>query len=42
MAGDGEQLQAHEQTYHSIMRLMRVGAIACFVIALIVVWLIAP
>ena len=39
--GSHGDLQAHEQTYASFTSLFKVGAVACFVIAMIVVFLIA-
>ncbi|MGH6617082.1 aa3-type cytochrome c oxidase subunit IV [Sphingomonas sp.] len=40
MAGNSD-MKAHEATYHSIISLLKWGAIACFVIAFAVIWLIA-
>ena len=40
MAGNGD-MKAHEQTYHSVMGLLKYGAVACFVIAFGVIWLIS-
>ena len=40
MAGNGD-MKAHEATYHSITKLFFWGAIGCFIIAAIVVWLIS-
>jgi hypothetical protein len=39
MAGNGD-LKAHEATYRSITWLLKWGAIGCFLLALLVVWLI--
>lgn len=38
---ENSDMQAHEATYHSVMRLLKVGTVVCAVIAAIVVWLIA-
>jgi hypothetical protein len=40
MAGNGD-MKAHEATYNSITRLLFWGAIGCFIIAFIVIWLIS-
>ncbi|MGY4397617.1 hypothetical protein ACVWZA_002811 [Sphingomonas sp. UYAg733] len=40
MAGNGD-MKAHEATYHSIIGLLKWGAVACAVIAAAVIWLIA-
>ena len=40
MAENGD-MKAHEATYHSIMSLLFWGAIGCFIIAFIVIWLIS-
>jgi len=40
MAGNGD-MKAHEQTYHSVIGLLKYGAVACFVIAFGVIWLIS-
>ena len=39
MAETGD-MQAHEATYRLILSLFRRGAVVCFVIAFIVIWLI--
>ncbi|HEY0271498.1 MAG TPA: aa3-type cytochrome c oxidase subunit IV [Sphingomonas sp.] len=39
--GPGTQLKAHEQTYAGFLRLLKYGAIASFLIAALVVFLIA-
>lgn len=44
MAGEGSargDLPAHEQTYSSFISMAKVGTVACFVIAMVVVFLIA-
>ncbi len=44
MAADGGSrgdLQAHERTYSSFISMFKGGAVACFIIAFIVVFLIA-
>jgi hypothetical protein len=41
MAGNGD-MKAHETTYHSVIGLLKWGAVACFLIALLVIWLIHP
>lgn len=40
MAGNGD-MKAHESTYHGVMGLLKYGAVACFVIAFAVIWLIS-
>jgi len=40
MAGNGD-MKAHEQTYHSVIGLLKYGALACIVIAFVVIWLIS-
>ena len=40
MAGNGD-MKAHQSTYHSVMGLLKWGALACFVIAFAVIWLIS-
>lgn len=40
MAGDGN-MKAHEATYGSVIGLLKWGTLACVVIALFVIWLIA-
>ncbi|TPG20343.1 aa3-type cytochrome c oxidase subunit IV [Sphingomonas koreensis] len=40
MAESGD-MKAHEATYNSITWLIKWGAVACFIIAAIVVWLIS-
>lgn len=39
--GDQMDIKAHEATYHSVLQLLKYGAVACFAIAMIVVLLIA-
>jgi hypothetical protein len=39
--GSHFEMKAHEQTYSSFIGLLKYGAVACFVIAFIVVYLIA-
>jgi hypothetical protein len=34
-------MKPHEATYHSVIGLLKYGAVACFLIAMIVVWLIS-
>jgi hypothetical protein len=41
MAGDSD-MKAHEATYHSVIGLLKWGAVACFIIAFAVIWLIHP
>ena len=41
MAGDGE-IKVHEATYHKVIGLLKWGAVACFLIAMLVIWLIHP
>ncbi|WP_375397714.1 aa3-type cytochrome c oxidase subunit IV [uncultured Sphingomonas sp.] len=38
---DDTDIKTHEATYHSILGLMKYGAGACFVIAMIVVFFIS-
>ncbi|CAN5833251.1 aa3-type cytochrome c oxidase subunit IV [Sphingomonas sp. ZT3P38] len=40
MAGDGE-IKVHEVTYHKVIGLLKWGAVGCFLIAFLVIWLIA-
>jgi hypothetical protein len=40
MAGDSD-IKVHEATYHQVIGLLKWGAVACFVIAFTVVWLIS-
>lgn len=40
MAGNGD-MKAHESTYHSVIGLLKYGAVACFVIAFVVIYLIS-
>lgn len=40
MAGHTD-MKPHEQTYSSVIALLKWGAVACIVIAAIVIWLIA-
>ena len=40
MAGNGD-MQAHEATYSSIMALLKWGAVGCFLIAFLVIFLIS-
>jgi len=40
MAGNGD-MKAHESTYHGVMGLLKWGAVACFVIAFAVIYLIS-
>jgi hypothetical protein len=39
---DDKNIQAHAATYASLISLLFYGAIAVFVIAALVIWLIAP
>ena len=41
MAENGE-IKVHERMYGRFMGVLKVSTVACFVIAAIVVWLIAP
>ena len=41
MAGDSD-MKAHEGTYHLVIGLLKWGAVACFAIAIGVIFLIAP
>ena len=40
MAGQTD-MKPHEQTYHSVIGLLKYGAVACIIIAAIVIWLIS-
>ncbi|HVI98964.1 MAG TPA: aa3-type cytochrome c oxidase subunit IV [Sphingomonas sp.] len=40
MAGNGD-MQAHEATYANIMALLKWGAVGCFLIAFLVIFLIS-
>ena len=40
MAESGD-MKAHEATYRNILSLIRWGAVGCFIIGFIVVWLIS-
>jgi len=38
---DHTDMKAHESTYHSVLGMLKYGAVGCFVIAGIVIWLIS-
>lgn len=38
---DPANMKAHESTYVSMIGLLKYGAIACFVLAFFVIWLIS-
>ena len=40
MAGDTD-MKPHQQTYHSVLGLLKYGAVSCLVVAAIVIWLIS-
>lgn len=40
MAGDMD-ISAHAKTYDGVMRLLKIGTVACAIIAAFVIWLIA-
>ena len=40
MAGHTD-MKPHEQTYHSVIALLKWGAVGCLIIAAFVIWLIA-
>ncbi len=40
MAGNGN-IQSHEATYNGVIGLLKWGAVSCFVIVGVVLWLIA-
>ena len=40
MAGNGD-MKAHEGTYAQVIAMLKWGAVACFIVAAAVVWLIA-
>ena len=40
MTGGGD-MKAHEATYSSIIGMLKWGAVSCFIIAFIVIWLIS-
>ena len=39
---DQQDIQAHTATYAGIISLLKWGAVGAFVVALLVLWLIAP
>ena len=39
---DKTQIQGHAATYAGLIALLKWGAVACAVIAALVIWLIAP
>ncbi|MEO9131128.1 MAG: aa3-type cytochrome c oxidase subunit IV [Sphingomonas sp.] len=41
MAADGE-IKVHEATYNKVIGVLKWGAIGCFLIAMLVIWLIHP
>ena len=38
---DQTDMKAHEATYHSVLGMLKYGAVGCFFIAAIVIWLIS-
>jgi hypothetical protein len=40
MANEGE-MKAHEATYFSMIGMLKWGAVVCFLIAFLVIWLIS-
>ena len=38
---DQTDMKTHESTYHSVLGMLKYGAIGCFLIAAIVIWLIS-
>jgi hypothetical protein len=38
---DQTDMKAHESTYHSVIGLLKYGAVGCILIAAIVIWLIS-
>ena len=38
---DHTDMKPHQQTYHSVLGLLKYGAIGCLVVAAIVIWLIS-
>ena len=36
---DQTDMKAHESTYHSVLGMLNYGAVGCFLIAAIVMWL---
>jgi len=42
MAGDGGDMKAHTATYAGVISMLKWGAVGCFLIALLVIWLIHP
>lgn len=38
---DQADMKAHEATYFSVIGLLKWGAVACFLIAFLVIWLIS-
>lgn len=41
MATDNHEIQVHQATYHKVIAVMKYGAVAVFVIAFAVIWLIS-
>ncbi len=41
MATDNGEMQVHQATYHKVINVMKYGAVAVFVIAFAVIWLIS-
>lgn len=39
---DDRNIQGHAATYGSVISLLKWGAVAVFIIAFLVIWLIAP
>jgi Bacterial aa3 type cytochrome c oxidase subunit IV len=40
MAGDTD-MKPHQQTYHSVIQMLKYGAVGCALVAALVIWLIA-
>ncbi|MEH3046467.1 aa3-type cytochrome c oxidase subunit IV [Sphingomonas adhaesiva] len=38
---DNANIKAHESTYFSMLSMLKYGAIACFLLAFLVIWLIS-
>lgn len=38
---DHTDMKPHEATYHSVLNMLKYGAVGCFLVALIVIWLIS-
>jgi hypothetical protein len=41
MATDNHEMQVHQATYHKVINVLKYGALAVFIIAFAVTWLIS-